>query len=309
MDIKIPDIYDLTQFNMSKSPIHIIKILYKDNHLCIIKDDITIKKLKIFEQNNIYFKDILDENMRFIEIKCYIYELDKIQTPNDNISCLSICNIDNGRINCAYKTKYILDTTYSPDLCINCNGINLIIFIYESCEYLYDNAKNYFHYESNTFARIITWAQPSNIIHHGDICITRYIILYKKYKFIPPNTKEIYIKDINCFTKCGRIQIVCKIFRLSKEYYKIYIYKLIYMKTEYEICVFNNNNTPKTSFHKYSDSNISYLKTSIWREHLSLETNTLKSSIQSDCFYMSPKTIFNFDSQMYIDIYYDKYPF
>jgi tellurite resistance-related uncharacterized protein len=81
------------------------------------------------------------------------------------------------------------------------------------------------------------------------------------------------------------------------------------MKTEYEICVFNNNNTPKTSFHKYSNSNISYLKTSIWREHL--KTNTLKSSgsVITDCFYMSPKTTFNFDSQMYIDIYYSKYPF
>ena len=78
MDIKIPDIYDLTQFNISKSPIHIIKILYKDNHLCIIKDDVIINKIIHISDFNIYFKDILAEKMRFIEIKYYIYgELDE----------------------------------------------------------------------------------------------------------------------------------------------------------------------------------------------------------------------------------------
>jgi hypothetical protein len=79
------------------------------------------------------------------------------------------------------------------------------------------------------------------------------------------------------------------------------------METEYEICVFNNNNTPKTSFHKYN--NIFDLKKSIWHTCF-FENNQLKNtSFSHDYFLISIRKTFNYDSQNHIDICYSKYQF
>ena len=261
----IPNIYDLTTFNISNQLMHTIKISYtKPNTISVIIDDVHVKNvikqdcIDDWEDDYVLYEVPL-ENMKFYaNIMCKTdYDMD------DNMNNISIYTADEGKNKCPCFCKYnqmnqceINETSYiSIELY---SSTNIILYIYKS---MYNPVIDTMLFSNERFGDSedefdIIWNRNYSETKHKykQYFVKQRIDMYIDNKYIQQNKKETFIRDMYIRTNKKELFVVIKIFKINDKYYTIYIHKIIYKSNCYIISIFDKNNTKFIKYNNLNDS-------------------------------------------------------
>ncbi len=239
MDIDIPDIYDLTNFNTKSTPDLIFTIRTENDNIIVrcndniigtYNNDIHIKHdITDIINNLLYEKNLKHDELCFIQKSqqnCCL----RIDGYSYGISYLKLPEFDN-----------ILISTYSNqkqhNVIVSCTTINYKLV--DLVKYI----RNTYSFYPNGYFNItsIEYDEDQNE-DKTSINVTIYcdIVCNDIENII---MKETFIKDINMISICGKYIISTKLFRRNK-CFRLYIKSItkIDINKTIIICKFNNNN-------------------------------------------------------------------
>ena len=243
MDIDIPDIYDLTNFNTKSTPDLVFTIKTEGSNIIIrcndniigtynndtrIEHDITDIINNLLNEKNITNKELCfikqsHQECRLI-IKNVSYSIDYTKLPEfDNI------------ILSAYSK-------YSYNIIINCMVINykLIDLVKHIMTGYCDNSPDIINITKKEYDADYDEDESSiNIVIYYDIY--NYI---REYDNDHIYIRELFIKDISFISVCKKYNIATKLFKLHDNHFRLYIKSItkLDINRTINICIFNNNN-------------------------------------------------------------------
>ena len=243
IDIDIPDIYDLTNFNTKSTPDLVFTIKTEGSNIIIrcndniigtynndtrIEHDITDIINNLLNEKNITNKELCfikqsHQECRLI-IKNVSYSIDYTKLPEfDNI------------ILSAYSK-------YSYNIIINCMVINykLIDLVKHIMTGYCDNSPDIINITKKEYDADYDEDESSiNIVIYYDIY--NYI---REYDNDHIYIRELFIKDISFISVCKKYNIATKLFKLHDNHFRLYIKSItkLDINRTINICIFNNNN-------------------------------------------------------------------
>ncbi len=248
MDIDIPDIYDLTNFNTKSTPDLVFTIKTEGSNIIIRCNDNIIgthNNDSLIQQDitNIINNLLNEKNIKYDEL-CFIKQSHQecrliIKNVSYSIDYTKLPQFDN-----------IILSAYSK------HSYNIIIICMVINYKLIDLVKHIMTgYCGNSSDIINITKKEYDADYDEDESSINIVIYYDIYNYIREYDndhiyiRELFIKDISFISVCKKYNIATKLFKLNDNHFRLYIKSItkLDINRTINICIFNNNNMVRTN--------------------------------------------------------------